>query len=60
MYCVLAALGWWEPVYRVGFAGWMAPRFGPDVASLAFALAFVLVWWLIVRAMARRGWYLKI
>jgi predicted acyltransferase len=60
MYCVLAALGWWEPVYRVGFAGWMAPRFGPYVAALAFALAFVLVWWLIVRAMARRGWYLKI
>jgi len=60
MYFVLAALGWWEPIYRVGFAGWMTPRFGPFVPSLAFALAFVLAWWLIVRLMARKGWYLKI
>ncbi|MDB6163854.1 MAG: rane protein [Xanthomonadaceae bacterium] len=60
MYFVLAAIGWWEPIYRVGFADWMTPRFGPLVPSLTFALAFVLAWWLIARALARRGWFLRI
>ncbi|MGQ4583225.1 heparan-alpha-glucosaminide N-acetyltransferase domain-containing protein [Lysobacter sp. F60174L2] len=57
---VFAALGWWEPVYRIGFSGWMAPRFGPYLPSLAFALAFVALWWGIVRWMDRRGWHPKI
>ena len=60
MYFVLAALGWWESIYRIGFASWMTPRFGPFVPSLAFALAFVFAWWMVVRAMATRRWYLKI
>jgi len=30
------------------------------VASLAWALAFVGLWWLIVYAMDRRRWYLKL
>jgi predicted acyltransferase len=55
-----AALGWWEPIYRVGFAGWMTPRFGPYLPSLAFAVAFVVFWWLVVRWMDRRGWYVRI
>jgi predicted acyltransferase len=38
----------------------MTPRFGPYVPSLAFALAFVAVWWAIVRWMDRRGWRLKV
>ena len=54
------ALGWMEPLYRVGFADWMTPRFGPYLPSLAFALSFVGVWWLVVWAMDRRGWYLKV
>ncbi|NCT71416.1 MAG: DUF5009 domain-containing protein [Xanthomonadaceae bacterium] len=57
---VLLALGWMEPLYRYGFADWMTPRFGSHVPSLAFALAFVGVWWLVVRAMDRRGWYVKV
>lgn len=57
---VFAALGWWEPAYRIGFSGWMTPRFGPYVPSLAFALAFVAVWWAIVRWMDWRGWHLKV
>jgi predicted acyltransferase len=56
----LIALGWWEPVYRVGFAAWMTPRFGPTLPSLAFALAFVGLWWVVVRWMDRRGWHPKI
>jgi predicted acyltransferase len=60
LYFVLAALGWWGPIYRIGFAGWMAPRFGPYASSLAFTLTFVLAWWLVVRAMDRRHWYLRI
>lgn len=57
---VLLALGWTGPLYEGVFAGWMTPRFGAYVPSLAFALAFVGVWWLVVRAMDRRGWYLKV
>ncbi|GAB3512177.1 acyltransferase family protein [Pseudoxanthomonas daejeonensis] len=60
MVYLFAALGWWEPVYRIGFAGWMTPRFGPYLPSLAFALAFVGFWWLVVRAMDRRGWHIKV
>ncbi|MBB6065311.1 acyltransferase family protein [Pseudoxanthomonas broegbernensis] len=60
MVYALAGLGWLEPIYRVGFAGWMTPKFGPYLPSLAFALAFVALWWCIVAWMDRRRWYLKI
>lgn len=60
MVYAFAALGWWEPIYRIGFADGMTPRFGPYLPSLAFALAFVAFWWIVVRWMDRRGWYLKI
>ena len=55
-----AAIGWWAPVYRIGFSNWMSPRLGPFVPSLAFAATFVGAWWLIVRWMDRRGWHPKI
>lgn len=58
--CVLAVAGVWTPLYQHGFAGWMTPRFGPYLPSLAFALAFVALWWGIVRWMDWRGWHLKI
>lgn len=57
---VVLGLGWMGPLYQHGFADWMTPRFGAYVPSLAFALAFVGVWWLVVWAMDRRGWYLKV
>lgn len=60
MVYAFAGLGWWEPIYRAGFADWMTPRFGPYLPSLSFALAFVALWWLIVAAMSRRGWQIKI
>ncbi len=58
--CLLSAAGWWEPAYRHGFAGWMTPRFGPYLPSLAFAAAYVLLWWGVVAWMERRGWRLKL
>jgi len=57
---LLAPPGWWEAIYRNAFAGWMTPRFGPYVPSLAFALAYVALWWLLVRWMDRRGWHVKV
>jgi predicted acyltransferase len=59
MQIVLPALGQ-ESWYRHLFAGWMMPRFGPYFPSLAFAVVFVAVWWLIVYAMDRRHIYLKL
>ena len=60
MVYALIACGWSEPLYRYGFARWITPLAGPYVSSLAYAVAFVGVWWLVVYAMDRRGWYLKI
>ncbi|HEY8683660.1 MAG TPA: heparan-alpha-glucosaminide N-acetyltransferase domain-containing protein, partial [Rhodanobacter sp.] len=59
MQILLPGLGQ-EWLYRHLFAGWMTPRFGPYIPSLAFALVFVAVWWLIVWAMDRRRIYLKL
>jgi len=60
MVYLFAALDWWEPIYRVGFSGWMTQRFGTYIPSLAFAIAFVAFWWLVVRWMDRHRWYPKI
>lgn len=60
MVYLFSGLGWWGPLYRLGFSNWMTPRFGPDLPSLAFALAFVALWWGIVRWMDARGWHPKI
>jgi predicted acyltransferase len=60
MQIVLPALGWQEPLYRHLFADPLTPLAGAYVASLAWALAFVGMWWLIVYAMDRRRWYLKL
>ncbi len=60
MVYALAASGAWSWLYATLFAGWMTPRFGPYLPSLAFALAFTGFWWLVVRWMDRRGWYLRI
>ena len=60
MQVLLPALGWQKSIYKHVFAGWMTSPFGPYVPSLAFALVFVLLWWLIVYAMDRRHIYLKL
>ncbi|SFL26725.1 acyltransferase family protein [Lysobacter sp. cf310] len=56
----LAAAGWLEPLYRHAFADWMTPRFGPTLPSLAYALVFVALWWVVVRALDTRRIYFKI
>lgn len=38
----------------------ITPWAGPYVASLAFAILFVVFWWVVVWIMDRRGWYLRI
>lgn len=60
MQILLPALGWQEPLYQQLFAGWMTPRLGPYLPSLAFAVVFVALWWLIVYALDRRRIYLKL
>ncbi|WP_337244721.1 heparan-alpha-glucosaminide N-acetyltransferase domain-containing protein [Luteimonas sp. gir] len=54
------AAGLWAPLYRVLFAAPLAPLLGEQAASLAFALAFVALWWAIAAWMDRRRWYLKV
>jgi predicted acyltransferase len=56
MQILLPALGWQQPLYRHLFA---APLAGPCVASLAWPVAFVALWWPIVRATDRRRLYLR-
>lgn len=56
---LLESLGLMRPLYAAGF-GWIDRLAGPFNASLAFALAFVTVWALIVRLLDRRGIYIKV
>ena len=60
MQVALPALGWQQPVYEQGFARWIAPWGGEELASLAFAIVFVTFWWAIVWWMDRRRLYLKL
>lgn len=56
---LLAGFGWMGPLYATLF-GPLAPRIGPYGQSLAFAIAFVAVWAVIVKVLDRLGWYWKI
>jgi len=60
MLYALVGFGGFDPLYQHAFAGWMTPRFGPHVASLAYALAFVFVWWIVVRVLDARKIHFKI
>ncbi|MBF6327663.1 acyltransferase family protein [Nocardia transvalensis] len=57
---VLAPLGWQQWLYTHLFSSWITPLTNPYVSSLAWAVAFVAFWWLIVYALDRRRVYLKI
>ncbi|HET7791790.1 MAG TPA: heparan-alpha-glucosaminide N-acetyltransferase domain-containing protein [Rhizobacter sp.] len=59
MTCVLEGLHWAQPLYRVAFE-WMTPITGPYLPSLAYAIAFVGVWWLVVVQLDRRKLYIKV
>jgi predicted acyltransferase len=56
---VLEGFGLMKPLYEHGF-GWLLPLVGPYGQSLAFALAFVSAWSLIVRELDRRQIYIKV
>ena len=60
MQILLPASGLQEVLYERGLAAWIVPLAGPYVASLAWAVAVVALWWAIVRAMDRRGIYLRL
>ena len=45
-----------EAIFERGFASWLAPV----NASLLFAVSFVVLWYLILFLVERRGWILKI
>jgi predicted acyltransferase len=38
------------------FAGWLTPA----NASLAFAVAFVVLWFFVLKGFERKGWFLKL
>ncbi len=59
MVCAFAALGWAGPLYRHGFA-WLVPITGPAFPSLAYAVSFVALWWMLAAALDRRKIYFKI
>jgi predicted acyltransferase len=52
--CMLDGLHWAGPLYVIAF-GWMTPWAGPFVPSLAWALAFVALFWTAARGLERRG-----
>ena len=56
---VLAATGWMAPLYGTVF-GPVGATLGPYAQSLAFALAFVAAWAVVVWALDKRGWYWKV
>jgi predicted acyltransferase len=45
-----------QAIYQSAFASWLAPK----NASLGFALAFVALWYGILRVMEKRGVVLRI
>ena len=57
---VLPASGWQQSIYDHLFASWLTPFAGPYAASFAYAIAFVLLWWVVVYVMDRRKFYLKL
>lgn len=60
MQILLPALGIQDLLYQHAFASWITPLAGPYIASLAYGLAFVAVWWMVVYAMDRKQVYLKL
>jgi predicted acyltransferase len=59
MTCLLVGLHWKRPLYEHAFAR-MTPLVGPYLPSLAFALALVLFWWIVMRVLDRYRLHFKI
>lgn len=60
MQILLPVSGAQQRLYTDGLARVITPLAGPYVASLAWAIGFVALWWLIVWAMDRRGLYMRL
>jgi len=58
--CSLEGSGFMHPLYSVLFEQTLRPAFGPFVPSLAFALAFAAIFWLLTRFFQKRGWRISI
>ena len=58
--CVLEGCCIMPALYGGVFARHLTPVFGPQSASLAFALAFTAVFWLLMALCYRRGWRVTI
>lgn len=59
MQVLLPTWGWQDALYQP-LANLIGPVVGLKAASLTFAIGFVLLWWIIIRLMDKRHWYLKI
>jgi predicted acyltransferase len=58
--CALAASGVMGPLYEKAFRAPLAPLFGAEFASMAFAVAFTAVFWLAMAYAYKRGWRVTI
>jgi predicted acyltransferase len=58
--CLLEGSGLMRPLYRAAFANTLGSPLPAWVPSLAFALAFTGVFWILVSLLTRRGWRLTI
>jgi predicted acyltransferase len=47
-------------LYRVGFASWLRPCCGAEAASLAYAIAYVAVWGMVVVVMYKRRVFIAV
>ncbi|NVM79471.1 putative acyltransferase [Duganella sp. SG902] len=58
--CALAASGAMGPLYEHAFRAPLAPLFGQEFASMAFAAAFTAVFWIAMAYAYKRGWRISI
>jgi predicted acyltransferase len=47
-------------LYRVGFVSWLRPCCGPEAASLGYAIAYVVLWGVILFELSRRRIFIGI
>jgi len=47
-------------IYRAAFASWIAPCCGAEAASLAYAIAYVVLWTIVLMEMRRRRMFIGI
>ncbi|MYM67357.1 DUF1624 domain-containing protein [Pseudoduganella sp. FT55W] len=58
--CLLAASGQMGPIYESLFRVPLAPIFGQEFASMAFAASFTAVFWIAMAYAYKRGWRISI